>query len=501
MHRVETPANIEQTAISEKPSFILFRISGVKLLIAAAIFHIAIACSIYAVGRSALLPSLFDRTGTLAASDNQWYLLYIQSWKNKFVEEGFSAWMEDTRGIHVKFYALSYLVFERLFGLNILSLEPLNLLFYLTILTLIFRLGREVFDRRVGLVAAAFVAFLPSFLLHTTQIFRDPIFIAGALALILVTHSWMKDRYSLRQAIQVVLLGILSLIILLLTRWNMWELAIGIILIGAFFLLLRQLLERRLLLTNTLAVAAILIFAFSMPHDFKRGYIKNYWYANLMQDNQLSVEPYPVAPPPNEMVQEQTDAATQAVIDEKTREAQAELDQLEAQAKAQVDNASFWTILPWRLWILRTSIANAYGYNSSNIDADVQFTNLWEVIRYTPRALQIGLFAPFPNRWFTSGSMGRGARLLSGLETLLMYLLQGLAAFTVWHWRKNLTVWFLASVVCVGVTLQAIVIANLGALFRMRYVFWMLIIVLGVQGGLMLLAARKAKLKENAETA
>ena len=40
----------------------------------------------------------------------------------------------------------------------VVGAEPLNILFYLASLVLIFRLGREVFNRRAGLLAAGAVA-------------------------------------------------------------------------------------------------------------------------------------------------------------------------------------------------------------------------------------------------------------------------------------------------------------------------------------------------------
>lgn len=44
------------------------------------------------------------------------------------------------------------------------------------------------------------------------------------------------------------------------------------------------------------------------------------------------------------------------------------------------------------------------GYDAgSNIDSDVRFEDLIDVIEYLPRAISVGFFAPFPNMWFIEG--------------------------------------------------------------------------------------------------
>jgi len=123
-----------------------------------------------------------------------------------------------------------------------------------------------------------------------------------------------------------------------------------------------------------------------------------------------------------------------------------------------------------------------YTSQASNIDADVQFKGTGDVVRYLPRAFVIGFFAPFPKMWVEAGSFGRTPRLLSGIETLVMYFVYVVAGLCVWRERRNLKMWLVFLVATIGMLALGLVVANAGALFRIRYVFWMMLIVLAARG-------------------
>ena len=102
-------------------------------------------------------------------------------------------------------------------------------------------------------------------------------------------------------------------------------------------------------------------------------------------------------------------------------------------------------------------------------------------MRYIPRALVIGFFAPFPKMWVEPGSYGRAVRLLSGAETLVMYFLYVAVAVCLWRDRRNLKMWFVFLIATVGLLALGLVVMNAGALYRIRYVFWMLLIVIAAE--------------------
>jgi len=124
----------------------------------------------------------------------------------------------------------------------------------------------------------------------------------------------------------------------------------------------------------------------------------------------------------------------------------------------------------------------AYYARGSNIDPDVRFSGVSDMLRFIPRATVIGFFAPFPNMWLRSGSFGFATRLLSGIETLAMYLIYIAAGFCVWRDRRNPKMWLSFLVATAGMVALGLVVVNAGALYRIRYVFWMMLIVIAAEG-------------------
>lgn len=57
-----------------------------------------------------------------------------------------------------------------------------------------------------------------------------------------------------------------------------------------------------------------------------------------------------------------------------------------------------------------------------------------------------------------------------------------LALFCIWREPRNLSSWLLLLIVVFGVTALGLVVSNVGTLYRFRYLFWMLLIILGAKG-------------------
>jgi hypothetical protein len=95
----------------------------------------------------------------------------------------------------------------------------------------------------------------------------------------------------------------------------------------------------------------------------------------------------------------------------------------------------------------------------------------------------VGFFAPFPNLWIGAGKqVGGSGRMLSGFETLMSYMIECLALFGLWRARKDLSAWFVFLVITLGAVALGLVVGNIGALYRLRYPFWALLIIFGAAG-------------------
>ena len=119
----------------------------------------------------------------------------------------------------------------------------------------------------------------------------------------------------------------------------------------------------------------------------------------------------------------------------------------------------------------------------SDIDTGIHFKSVVDIARHVPRALVVGFFAPFPNMWLAQGKqVGGGGRLLSGFETLLSYVIECLALVGLWSARRELSAWLLFLVCSLGAVALGLVVSNIGALYRLRYPFWALLIICGAGG-------------------
>lgn len=118
----------------------------------------------------------------------------------------------------------------------------------------------------------------------------------------------------------------------------------------------------------------------------------------------------------------------------------------------------------------------------SLIDGDMTPSSAYEAIVYLPRALQIGMFAPFPTEWFSDTSL---LRLLAASEMLIIYLcLPGLLILLLYG--RSTTFLLSAYLSLTFLVVLSFTIANMGTLFRVRYLYICLLSGFGILGWLLL---------------
>ena len=114
----------------------------------------------------------------------------------------------------------------------------------------------------------------------------------------------------------------------------------------------------------------------------------------------------------------------------------------------------------------------------SGIDLDKKPRNTAEVLAYLPRAMWIGLFAPFPSQWLEKMS---AIRLVSSVETFIWFLFfPGVVYMAI---RRPTSGFWVGIVFCLGmITLFSYVNPNLGTLYRVRFGFWFFFLTCGAVG-------------------
>ncbi|HEX8559710.1 MAG TPA: hypothetical protein VF668_16545 [Pyrinomonadaceae bacterium] len=464
-------------------------LTGRRLLAAAAVLHVALAFGLYFAGRAQVAPGLVDRDGIMGsfAFDSYEYQRGAVRLAGVLKREGVARWAAEPQPVHVRLLSVLFAVVGPLSGYGTLSAEPFNLLCYLAVVGLTLALGREVGGPRAGLFAAAAVALWPTFLLHTLQLLKDPLFIAGALALVLCVTTWLTRTYGPAAAAGAAALIGLTTLLLLLIRLNFAVVILALVLAGAGLLIARQIAERRLLYWNMAppalilasGAAASLLLLFSPPPAQK--------FKHYPSDGG--------GRPKTEVFKGELMASAltyRASATAEARKAQGPAGRLMARADR----------LARRVGSVRYRFSAFYSQAGSGIDRDVRFDDLRSLLLYLPRAFQIGWWAPFPNMWAGAGRrVGGAGKLLSGVETLAIYLVELLALAAALLPPRRLAAWLLLGVTVFGVTGLGLVIPNVGALFRFRYTFWVLLIVLGAKGFESLLAWRGAARRAGAAQA
>ena len=114
----------------------------------------------------------------------------------------------------------------------------------------------------------------------------------------------------------------------------------------------------------------------------------------------------------------------------------------------------------------------------SMIDVDIAPNSIGEVAAYLPRAFQIALFAPFPSSWLTNVSM---TRLVAVGEMFIYYLcIPGI--FMLLFYNRKPAVWMAIYFASFFLLIYGFTQANLGTLYRYRYGYLLIILMLGVLG-------------------
>lgn len=394
---------------------------------AAAVFHLVVTLGVFCIGRFRLDPQQIDVSGIgQFARDGYRFESDTELLAHTLVHDGLVAWLASPLQIHIKFYSLSFLLLGRLLGSNILVAEPVNLFCYLVILATTFKLTRRLSGQRAAWVASAIVALWPTLLLHTTQFLRDPTLIAAILILVLAATDLLTVDSNWSRNLIAGVIGWGACLVLWMSRPDMWLVIRAIVVFAFVLVIIRMVRDRKLLVGNLTAIALLVVLTAFMPQVAQQTKENT----GLSLGGSANGEGFPIG------------------------------------ARIAARRLDF--------------VKSGLGQSGSMIDGDVSFKSDVDIIKYVPRAVEIGCFAPFPAMWFNPGyNVGLMGRLLSGVETLVSYVIALLACIFVWQNRRRLDVWLLVLTIMTGVTALGLVVVNVGTLYRMRYPFWILMVVLG----------------------
>ena len=122
----------------------------------------------------------------------------------------------------------------------------------------------------------------------------------------------------------------------------------------------------------------------------------------------------------------------------------------------------------------------------SQLDQEIHFRQVTDILRYIPRAVQIASFAPFPDMWFGEGVLPQTTlmRRLVALEMVANYAFIAMLPLTLHRWWRKPELWVVLIFSLTLIVFFALVVTNIGTLYRYRYGFYMIVVTLGLAGGL-----------------
>jgi putative peptidoglycan lipid II flippase len=393
-----------------------------------------------------LLPSLHAGFGLLK-NDAYFYHQSAQLLAADIHEHGWSTWslwsaQTNTSG-NVAILAALYAIFFPDPALII----PVNAFFHATSAVVLLFIARELWSERVanvaGLIAAMLFIFFPSSLSWYSQPLKDSYVIAGVL---LIFYSWIIvfRHMSVKRGLLVPLV---------------W-MAAGIVLVA----FVKPYYLKLLLAASVLTACSVAVVFVWSKHQQRFRILSFYLLVSV------SIVAVIVAVKPNQSAYTSGESY--------------------AESGASAEAGWSWKDSSWLPGLLDKNLKAAaetrlgmIQFNQkvgagSLIDENSKPQSAAESVGYFPRALQIGLFAPFPDSWLKSPSV---TRIVVATETLIWYLMAPGLLFAIYYWRSPTLV---VVTVFVGffLTVFSFVTPNIGTLYRHRYVFEFLLILIGLAG-------------------
>ena len=116
---------------------------------------------------------------------------------------------------------------------------------------------------------------------------------------------------------------------------------------------------------------------------------------------------------------------------------------------------------------------------NSFIDKEVHFGGSLDTLSYLPRAALIGVFSPWPDRWiYWLNHEFSIFYMITSIEALLMYLgFVGLIIYIICH--KTWSLFIPISISCTMMVIYGMANPFIGALYRYRFPWWVIVICFG----------------------
>ncbi len=393
-----------------------------------------------------LFPRYHGGMGLLSGTDSVFFHQVAVRLADTIRVNGWAAWTlrpaEGATG-NVSLLAALYAIF----GNDPIVMVPLNAAVHATSGLLIFLLSRELWPGKVGtysgMVAASLFIVFPSALNWYAQVHKDGFAILGML---IIFYSWLKGFHvpsKLRGAAWIFLGTCTGAALVAFVRpYNIKLLMMSAIVLFCAALVYFAAKKRVRLALCGAGVFTVLIIFFVAVNS-------------LM---------------PRLFIVENKDEVIRVFREQGINWTWRENRNIPAAIDGLLEN----TVLVRMMNIYHSKLVSA----GSVIDPDVMPEDASSALAYLPRAALVALFAPFPDRWVSRAGI---INLVSAGETMAWYLCVPGLIMAFWY-RRSLEIILTALNALVFLTVLGFTNPVVGTLYRFRYVYLVILVLLGVMG-------------------
>jgi hypothetical protein len=454
-------------------------------------FHIWIGFFLYTliiglIIQLIILPYIFPAwnagDGLLKGLDTEKFHQYILNDLAQLKTNGWDTWVLKSRGNAILGVAV---LFYSLLGPHPWAMLPLNSVLNATAgLSIFLMLLGFIKERRIALIATLPYLLFPTSLSWTAQFHNDNYMVAGVALFLLgwFQFSFRETWFNWKKiGLSILNIFIGSLLIWFVRNYVLNILEIFTIIVGSFLSisLITWMIRKKISWQKAVPAICVIWISFGMILFVTKLHLVN-GATKIVYGTSKSDSGSLVDLPSNTIAQENVESTRVNYV---------------------------WTRTSWlpvpidkKIKDLIKTRVDAYRPSSgSNLDDEIELTNVVDVIRYLPRAFEIGFFAPFPYQWIEQGKKAPNTmmRRVAGLEMVLIYISYIGLLFAVWKWRKISGLWTFL-IFCSGlIIIYAIAVINIGTLHRFRYGFLMPIVGLGVLGWFEIFKTIISKMKNN----
>lgn len=435
--------------------------SNINLWIFVFFFTITASILIQLLFLPIFLPDSINDVGLLLGSDSVGYHDQAVDMANKINNEGWSAWELAPKGLFmIGFTAIFYhLIYPEPW-----VILPISAMIHAFSGVLLFRIALFfTSNTRIALISIMPYLFFPSASMWYSQLLKDGYFNFGILLFI---YGWLSitknhfDNYKWQKNL----------------LWGSF-IVFGYITVG----IIRHYTLSLMILQSCIISIVVIFFCssrFSKPRLDARKIFSIIISSLLVISSQITFKNYLISI--NFTSHAQTDMLGQLPnkIDGNLEFANQETNEL------------YWVRTSWIPTSIDEKISIISGIRKgyqdsggmSRVDSHIGFSNVLDVFKYLPRATQIIFLSPFPNQWFEKGSMQATTimRLISAVEMVFFYLLLPFLIISFYLYRSKIELWIIFSFSYSMMVLYSLCMPNVGTLYRMRYVYLSLFIILGM---------------------